>query len=1138
MTPRTLLLRSLRHHAASHVAVAAGVAVATAVITGALLVGDALRQSLRAAALGGLGHLTHAVEAPHWFRAALAAELAGPPPERVAAVALLSGTAASDDGERVVPRVTVVGCEPELADVFGTPGALAALRAPAGVETSRVTVLSAALARDLRASVGDDVLLRVARPATISPETLLGRRDAPPATLRLRVAGFAPDEGLGGLRLRPSFVPAYAAFVPRVVLQRALGQPERVNAVLIAAGDRADGDLSTTELAHRLRRGATLADYGLRLRSDPGRGCVVLESAALLLPTPVEEAGRAAAAAIGGRPIGVLAYLANEIAVAGRDGARVPYSTVVGIEPAAMAGEPALGDLPQPAAGEIALNDWTATQLGTQVGDTVRLSFYRLAGADLTTETATFRLAAVVPLAAAAADPGLAPEYPGVTDTPHIADWDPPFPIDLRRVRPVDEDYWRDHRATPKAFVTLADAQRLWAADHERFGRVTSLRIYPANPGSAMGDLAAALERELRARLDPAGFGLRVEDLRARALAASRGTTDFAGLFLGLSFFLLVAALLLIGLLLRLGVERRAPSLGLLLAVGWPARRVGRLLLAEQLVVAGLGSLGGLMLGRGYAWLLLTGLRSWWADALPGPALTLHDVPRAYLIGAAAGFIVSALTIGLTLRGLRGWSVRGLLAGVAADPPRAGTGRRRLRTPPRVLTAGGVAGALIVVFGTLWQPSAPLVFFVGGVGLLLWSLVSVRSALHGRRAATDLRSGWRGIAQLGLRNARRRPGRSLLTVALVATATFVITSLQALRLPPPADPADRASGTGGFALLVETTVPLVPPLHTPAAQELLGLAEQTRALLARAAVFGLRVRPGDDASCLSPYAPQQPTLLGVGDDLIERGGFTFAASLAQTDAERANPWLLLRRPQPDGAIPALADEAAARWQMHRDLGEELELIDDRGRAIRMRLVGLLRGSVLQGAVLIGERDFTRMFPTRAGRAQFLIAAPPAEAAALAAALPRELADAGATVTPTRARLAELNAVQNTYLATFQALGGLGLLLGTLGLAAVQVRHVWERRGELALLRTVGWSHGRLAVLLLVEHGALLAGGLACGFVSATLVAVPHVLLRGVAVPWLSLAGLCGGVLAAGVLTGAAVLAVTLRAPLVPALRRE
>ncbi len=77
-----------------------------------------------------------------------------------------------------------------------------------------------------------------------------------------------------------------------------------------------------------------------------------------------------------------------------------------------------------------------------------------------------------------------------------------------------------------------------------------------------------------------------------------------------------------------------------------------------------------------------------------------------------------------------------------------------------------------------------------------------------------------------------------------------------------------------------------------------------------------------------------------------------------------------------------------------------------------------------------------------------------------------LSDFGFDVVPTAERLANFHRVENTYLSTFQMLGGLGLLLGTLGMAAVLLRNVLERRRELALLRAVGYNsrplhaHGR------------------------------------------------------------------------------
>ena len=77
---------------------------------------------------------------------------------------------------------------------------------------------------------------------------------------------------------------------------------------------------------------------------------------------------------------------------------------------------------------------------------------------------------------------------------------------------------------------------------------------------------------------------------------------------------------------------------------------------------------------------------------------------------------------------------------------------------------------------------------------------------------------------------------------------------------------------------------------------------------------------------------------------------------------------------------------------------------------------------------------------------------------------------------TAERLAEFHRVENTYLSTFQTLGGLGLLLGTIGLAAVLLRNVLERRRELALLGAVGYGRGRLFAIVVAESTLLLACG--------------------------------------------------------------
>jgi len=129
-------------------------------------------------------------------------------------------------------------------------------------------------------------------------------------------------------------------------------------------------------------------------------------------------------------------------------------------------------------------------------------------------------------------------------------------------------------------------------------------------------------------------------------------------------------------------------------------------------------------------------------------------------------------------------------------------------------------------------------------------------------------------------------------------------------------------------------------------------------------------------------------------------------------------------------------------------------------------------------------------------------------------------------------------VQNTYLSTFQSLGGLGLLLGTLGLAAVQLRSVFERRGELALLRAAGFRRRRLAGLVLLEHAMLLMAGLGIGVLAALLAVLPQLLVRTTSLPWASLAGTLLAVLVLGLATGGLAVRAVLRAPLLLSLRQE
>jgi hypothetical protein len=272
------------------------------------------------------------------------------------------------------------------------------------------------------------------------------------------------------------------------------------------------------------------------------------------------------------------------------------------------------------------------------------------------------------------------------------------------------------------------------------------------------------------------------------------------------------------------------------------------------------------------------------------------------------------------------------------------------------------------------------------------------------------------------------------------------------------------------------------------------------AALADARFTRFRVRQGQDASCLNLYRPTNPTIVAPEAGFIESNRFTFAASLAGTDAERANPWLLLNKPLDNDVIPVIADATSMQYVLHVGVGDTMAIETGAEKPLVLRFVGALRDSVLQGELIVAEEQFVRLFPQQPGYRLFLIDSPGVTsldaANTLAGAVEQELVSFGVDATVTSERLASFHRVENTYLSTFQALGGLGLLLGTIGLATVMFRNVLERRRELALLRAVGFNRASVSTMILAEVVFLLVAGLIAGVGSAAIAIAPAWTSRG------------------------------------------
>ncbi len=990
--------------------------------------------------------------------------------------------------------------------------------------------ISEGLARELNGKVEDAVIVRIEKPSAIPVESLHGRKDELGITLRSTIRQILPANALGEFSMQPQQGAVRAVFVPLKRLQRQLEQDDKANVILLSAKTPNANQAAAVTM---LKSAYKIADLGLKVRPLEKQQSLSLESDAALMDDQLGDKVRTVAAAAKLQAADVLSYLANTMRRGNRE---VPYSLV-----SALSAEEFARLLPPNAAKDdssIVINDWTARELGAKVGDEISLDYYLWEDqGTLSTKTTLFRIAAIVPMQGLAADRDLVPAYPGITGAESLADWDPPFPVDLARVRKQDETYWHDFRTTPKAFVLLSAGQKLWAS---RYGNRTSIRLTPAS-GSDLASVGTSYEQALRTALDPLQSGLSLHAVREQSLQASRGATDFGEYFTYFSFFLVVSALLLTMLFFKLGIEQRLREIGLLRAVGFSIAQIRSLFLREGILLALIGCALGIIGAIAYGWLMMFGLRTWWVGAVGTTLLRLHIAPASVLSGAISIVLVAAICIWWVLRSLTKISPRGLMAGISFARQESGMGNQAAATAklwrrlsPRLVAAVfGVLGLLLLLAATLKLIGQVGGFFGAGITLLI-ALLFFWSAWLRSKKQLLAGSGWWPVSQLGFRNATARPGRSVLCIALIAFATFIIVAVDAFRKDNSISPLDKKSGTGGYALAAESLLPLV---HDPNAKEgraELGLEDEA---LTNVHLTRFRVRPGDDASCLNLYQPRNPRILGVGDEFIKAERFAFQSSLAETSEEKANPWLLLEK-NPQAAIPVIADANSMTYVLHKSLGETISVNDSSGQPITLQIVAALSDSLFQGELLMSEKNFLRVFPDQQGWRFFLVDAPPDKQQVMATTLEDKLSDFGFDATTTAEKLAEFHRVENTYLSTFQALGGLGLLLGTVGLAAVLLRNVLERRRELALLRATGFQPNHLSLMVVAENALLLGCGLLTGIVCALLAVAPALFARGGQVSFVSLGSLLLAVLLTGLAASLVAVSVVKRAPVLESLRAE
>lgn len=1075
MTFIRLVKRSLCFYWPTNLGMLLTVVLSTAVLAGALLVGDSVSHSLMLTVKHRLADTKFAlVGEDKYFREKLADELAQQLKAPVAPLLYAKGLILNHDGSKRLNSVDIYGVD----ERFYTLGAM---ENPFGQTPAESVVLNQPLAGKLGVTVTDEIVLRIAKPGLLPRNIALTSDLDLTFAARLKVKAVAGESAFGRFSLLANQISPLNVFVPLNWLNEKLGHPGRANMLLV--GDNDNKDITAETVDSAFKKCWRLSDGSMEFRRLEKLNLLELRSRRIFIDESISQTAMTADKSA----FGILTYFANELRLGQK---ATPYSFVAAIS---RSTDTAVTIIPWDMSDDqILINSWLADDLNAKIGDPIALTYYTVGSmGKLAEQTRIFRVRAILPIEGRGGDLSLAPDFPGLTKAENCRDWKPGIPIDLDKIRPRDEDYWRDYKATPKAFVTLGAGQSMW---QNQYGNLTAVRY--ALHGNSQSNISA----KLRTNLDPSSLGLFFRPVRSLAIKASDEATDFGQLFLGFSFFLIVAAVILTGLIFVFGVESRAGQMGMLKAVGFSPRLVTGLLLCEGCFLALIGAVAGTALGLFYTKVMIYCLTGVWRVAISGATITFHAQPITLFTAAVSGMIISTFAIYITSRRQLHLPARKLLGGNLEEQF---FGKAKISKSVRGFLTAAIALLaavfLLVVMRDAESEAAAGAFFGAGA-LLLIAGIGLTQAIFAIISGGLEKPSLTLFAQ-ALRNSTRRSGRSLAVVAILACGVFLVVAVGANRRDPLAHAHRRDSGTGGFAFMGQSSIGILDDLNSTSGRRALGLDDNK---LKGVDIVQLRLHEGDDAGCLNLNRAQQPRLLAVQPQLLQsRSAFSFIKTIKGSTID--DGWGLLGRDYGVDVIPAIGDSATITWALGKSIGDTIEYKDDRGKTFSILLVGMLANSIFQGSLIIPEDDFTQRFPAQEGYRVFLIDIAGEISQNVAQSLTRPLRDFGLELTSTKQRLADFYAVENTYLSIFQMLGGLGLILGSAGFALVVLRNILDRRGELAMLRAFGFAKHTLRRMVFYEHGGLMFCGLAIG-VTAALVAVAPVLSSSPAqVPYLTIA---------------------------------
>jgi putative ABC transport system permease protein len=1050
MKPDTcnLIIRSLLFYRRSSVYQAVFVFLLAAIISGSLLTGYSVRESLKTSITGHLGNTDVLISSGlRYFDTSLAEKISQITGEKSTPVLETNGYC-----QNFVTGMTSLNTK-----IYGIGSGFFPFNGSDSILIPQGSVaINLNLAQNLGVNSGDEIIIHFREVNPIPANAPFAASETVSRTKVLKVSKILEPGQSGNFTLGISQITPLNVFINLSDLSSNPGTLTKVNRLLLEN----TSNISGVAFREILRQSLSIADIGLSLRQIEKTGGSEIISDRIFIDQEILK--EVTAAIPSASP--VITYLANSIRKKDKS---TPYSFVAALPKSIYSGISS--------GNKIVINRWLADDLDAAVNDTVSMTWYvPLTNGRLQETGDEFIIDRIVEMDSIWGDRSLMPEFPGIAGTSSCSEWDTGIPVNMKLIREKDETYWNNFNGTPKAFIEYEKGKELWGSN---FGPATAIRF--------TGSLTInEIKKSLTGAFYPERTGFVISDVRSEAISAANGGVDFSTLFLSLGFFIILSCIILLALSVTLFFDSRKEQVVTYFAMGFTDNWIERLLFLETSAIALAGALPGIFAGVVINWLIINALNSVWTGAVQTNTLGAYFAFPPLIIGLITTMVICVVLLRIKARQFLG----------TLNKPDTGhyTGHSKRKNFFFFITSFIISVSLIALSFVFKELSTSL-SFAGGASIFISLILLARQHFIGGLINRKNRFIDRKI--LSRLYYSFNPSYAVTPAIIIAAGVFAVFITGVNRLNISDQMKEPSGGTGGFLLWCESAVPVKENLNSEPGRFEFGLDEES---LKDISFVQAKRSSGDDASCLNLNHITAPPLLGLDPSMfIANGSFSFVSSMKGINKE--NPWEVIKKAPSDNTIYGIADQTVLEWGLMISPGDTVILSSESGQPLNVIIVAGLKSSVFQGFVIIGADNFDKFYPSVSGSSVFLVTGNPVLTDIYANVLKERFTNYGISVIPACERLASFFEVTNTYLSVFTILGAFGMILGVAGLGFILLRNYNQRKREFAAMIATGYSISSLRKMIIRDQIRILAIGIITGVVSAIIATRPS-LMSGSEIP--------------------------------------